>query len=127
MADTSSVTSQAEQTTENIIIRIQQITSTTKYANTNRNKILISLFITLILISLFIGVSYCIFVYFTYYLHAKLPNDQEAIDLKRSSFISLESNAETQLYTCKTKSSLTSKRKESKHSLNNSPELFRYS
>ena len=131
---------QVKQTTEDMTTYIQTMTyhthssminTTEKHNITNRNKILISLITTLIFISLCIGLSYCIFIYFSHYLHTKSITKQDEIVLNRTSFISSnDSNSDTQIHTYQTKNTILSKTIDKKNEQRCSPtdsiELFRY-
>jgi hypothetical protein len=132
--------SQVKQTTEDMTTYIQTITyhthssilnTTEKHNMTNRNKILITLIISLIFISLCIGLSYFMFIYFSHYLHTKSIIKQDQIVFNRKSFISSEDSfSDTHLNTCKTKNSILSKtiekKNEQKRSSTNSIKLFMY-
>ncbi|CAF3165116.1 unnamed protein product [Rotaria sp. Silwood2] len=133
-------TTQIKQTTENITTYMKTITfytysfvinTTPKNNIPIRNKMFISLFISLILISLCIGISYCIMIYFNHYLNMKSTVKQDISAFNRESFTSSkDSTSDTQLDTCKTKSNtlckaIDNKNKERRSSID-SIKLLRY-
>jgi hypothetical protein len=79
-----------------------------------RNKIFFSLILSLIFISLCIGLSYCIFIYFNHYINTKSMIKH---DHRVSVTHSIESNSEPQSLLCN-----INKRRSSCESIN----LFRY-
>jgi hypothetical protein len=104
------------------------INSTEKVNIPTRNKLLISLLISLILISLCTGLSYCAFLYFSHYLNTKMTINQNRLATNRPSISSSE-DSNTGLNTCKTKSNMSIKinneNKERRSSVD-SIKLFRY-
>jgi hypothetical protein len=87
-----------------IINHTQNITKTTSMMNTtekinitNRNKLIISLWISFVLIILCISFSYCIFLYLKHYLNTTLDMKQDTSELNRLSIATSAYSDDTQL------------------------------
>jgi hypothetical protein len=112
-----------------IINHTQNITKTTSMMNTtekmnitNRNKLIISLWISFVLIILCISFSYCIFLYLKHYLNTTLDIKQDTSELNRLSIATSTYSDDTQL--CRYK--IEDRTNEQRRSSTDSVKLFRY-
>ena len=127
--------SQMKKTTENMTTYIQQmasnytivINSTVKQTTTNRNRVLLFIITSLLIVSTCVGLSYCILLGCAHYLNEKLPTDENVIDFKRASLVSYDSNANTcSIVNSRPSMVAHSQRKRSKRSSPDSLRLFLY-